>query len=49
MAARRGVLRQSRSSAVRKDASEAAAAPFLAGMQTPPPSGGARAPHWELR
>jgi hypothetical protein len=47
MAARRGVLRQSRSSAVRKDASAAAAAPFLLGMQTPPPSGGARAPHWE--
>ena len=49
MTARKSVLRSNRSTAARKEASEAAAAPFLDGMQTPPPRQKDRTPHWESR
>ena len=43
--ARKRVLRQLRSPARRREASAEAAAPFLEGMETPPPTGEAL-PHW---
>jgi hypothetical protein len=45
MHARKAILREHRSAERRRAASEAAAAPFLVGMQSPPPAHD-KAPHW---
>lgn len=46
MTARRKVLRTLQRTDRRRAASAQAAAPFLLGMQSPPPAGSGRAPHW---
>ena len=47
MQMRRGVLQRLAPGRVRREHSEAMAAPFLEGMQSPPPAGeNGHTPHW---